>query len=223
MSATESAIQIVFNVNLTKYTGRQQRLYRRHHHHAERDSDGLSALNGLGFGVQPLVSYNYGCGNSARIRRTVKIVALTALTVSVSVWLVSLLAPRVYGYIFSAEPPVMEILRRYTPVFMMGTVMFFAQMTLQNVFVALNQARAVHFSGDAPQGHTSYTAVLSAAARHGARPVCFTARGSPTASPGSSRASTFFIMLPRILKKREAALAREKSAAASASAGAQNG
>ncbi len=222
MSATESAIQIVFNVNLTKYTGGNS-------DYTAAITIMLSAiqmvclpLNGLGFGVQPLVSYNYGCGNSARIRRTVKIVALTALTVSVSVWLVSLLAPRVYGYIFSAEPPVMEILRRYTPVFMMGTVMFFAQMTLQNVFVALNQAGLSIFLATLRKVILLIPLCFLLPLAMGAAGV-FYSEGIADSIAGIVTASTFFIMLPRILKKREAALAREKSAAASASAGARNG
>lgn len=69
MSVTESAIQIVFNNNITKWSN--------------GDSDYTAALtvmlsaiqiasmplSGLGNGVQPIVSYNYGRGDSARIKR----------------------------------------------------------------------------------------------------------------------------------------------------------
>ena len=125
MSVTESAIQIVFNVNLTKWSGDNS-------DYTAALTIMLSAvqiislpLNGLGTGIQPLISYNYGTGNSARIRAAVKRVALVALCCSGTVWAVSLLAPQVYGYLFNASAPVMELLKKYTPFFMAGTVCFF--------------------------------------------------------------------------------------------------
>ena len=114
MSVTESAIQIVFNINLTRWSGGNS-------DYTAALTIMLSAiqmtclpLNGLGTGVQPLVSYNYGTGNAVRIRQTVKIVTLVALCCSTAVWLLSLVAPQVYGYIFSATPVSSRILKRQT-------------------------------------------------------------------------------------------------------------
>lgn len=213
MMATESAVQIVFNINLNHYSGGNS-------DYTAALTVMLSAvqmiclpLNGLGFGVQPLVSYNYGCGNSARIKQTVKYLTLIALTGSVSVWLLSLTAPQVYGYMFGASPTVMELLRKFTPVFMMGTVMFFAQMTLQNVFIALNQARISIFLACLRK------VVLLI-------PLCFIlplalgidgvylSEGIADLAAGVTTALTFFIMLPRILKKREKQLAEQLNNAA---------
>ena len=208
MMATESAVQIVFNINLNFYSG--------------GNSDYTAALtvmmsavqmislplNGLGFGAQPLISYNYGSGNSARIKQTVKILTVIALIGSTSVWLLSLTAPQIYGMMFGASPSVMELIEKFTPVFMMGTVMFFAQMTLQNVFIALNQARI---------------SISLACLRKIVLliPLCFLlplalgvdgvylSEGIADIAAGVTTALTFFIMLPRILKKREKQIAEE--------------
>ena len=205
MTVTESAIQIVFNNNLTYWS--------------QGNSDYTAALtamlsanqmvclplNGLGTGVQPLVSYNYGSGDTARIVKTVKIVTVVALCGSTSVWLLSLFAPQVYGYIFSATPAVMELICRYTPFFMMGTIMFFAQMTLQNVFVALNQAGLSIFLACLRKVILLIPLCFILPHFFGA-PGVFYSEGIADIVAGVITATTFFVMLPRILKKRRAYL-----------------
>lgn len=202
MSVTESAIQIVFNVNLTKWSGDNS-------DYTAALTIMLSALqiislplNGLGTGIQPLISYNYGTGNSARIRAAVKRVALVALCCSGTVWAVSLLAPQVYGYLFNASAPVMELLKKYTPFFMAGTVCFFAQMTLQNVFVALNQARISIFLACLRKVVLLIPLCFALPYAFGVAGIYYS-EGIADAVAGIVTASTFFGMLPRILKKRE--------------------
>lgn len=202
MSVTESAIQIVFNVNLTKWSGDNS-------DYTAALTIMLSAvqiislpLNGLGAGIQPLISYNYGTGNSARIRAAVKRVALVALCCSGTVWAVSLLAPQVYGYLFNASAPVMELLKKYTPFFMAGTVCFFAQMTLQNVFVALNQAKISIFLACLRKVILLIPLCFALPYAFGVAGIYYS-EGIADAVAGIVTASTFFGMLPRILKKRE--------------------
>ena len=202
MSVTESAIQIVFNVNLTKWSGDNS-------DYTAALTIMLSAvqivslpLNGLGTGIQPLISYNYGTGNSARIRAAVKRVALVALCCSGTVWAVSLLTPQVYGYLFNASAPVMELLKKYTPFFMAGTVCFFAQMTLQNVFVALNQAKISIFLACLRKVILLIPLCFALPYAFGVAGIYYS-EGIADAVAGIVTASTFFGMLPRILKKRE--------------------
>ncbi len=202
MTATESAIQIVFNVNLTRWSGGNS-------DYTAALTIMLSAvqmtclpLNGLGSGVQPLVSYNYGAGDTQRIRQTVKIVTIIALCCSVSVWLLSLTVPQVYGYIFSAEPLVMEIVKTYTPFFMMGTIMFFAQMTLQNVFVALNQAKISIFLACLRKVILLIPLCFALPYAFGTAGVYYS-EGIADITAGIVTTVCFFAMLPKILKKRE--------------------
>ena len=142
MTLTECAIQVVFNINLTRATG--------------GDKDYTAALtvmlsvlqlislplNGLGNGMQPFVSYNYGKGNADRLKKGIRYVTIIAFIFCISIWSVSLAVPELYARLFSASDTVTGIVKRYCPLFLMGSIMFFVQMTLQNINVALGQARS---------------------------------------------------------------------------------
>lgn len=142
MTITECAIQVVFNINLNRSTG------------GDRDYTAaltvmLSALqlislplNGLGNGVQPFVSYNYGKGDDQRLKKGIKYVTVIAFAFCITIWSVSLAVPEMYARLFSASEAVTDIVKEYCPLFLMGSVMFFVQMTLQNVNVALGQAKS---------------------------------------------------------------------------------
>ena len=141
MTLTECAIQIVFNINLNRATGGNK-------DYTAALTVMLSALqlislplNGLGNGMQPFVSYNYGKADSARLKQGIKYVTIIAFIYAVCIWSVSMAFPVVYARLFSASEAVTQIVMRYTPMFLMGSIMFFVQMTLQNVNVGLGQAK----------------------------------------------------------------------------------
>lgn len=141
MTLTECAIQIVFNINLNRATGGNK-------DYTAALTIMLSALqlislplNGLGNGMQPFVSFNYGQGNEERLKKGIRYVTVNAFFFCAAIWSVSMTVPVLYARLFSASPEVTEIVRRWTPLFLMGSIMFFVQMTLQNINVALGQAR----------------------------------------------------------------------------------
>lgn len=145
MTLTECAIQIVFNVNLKWSTGGSE-------DYTAALTIMLSALqlislplNGLGYGMQPFVSYNYGKGNAKRLKEGIRYVTWIAFLFAIVVWSISLTIPQVYAYMFSASDTVEDIVRSYTPYFLMGSIMFFVQMTLQNINVALGQSLSALF------------------------------------------------------------------------------
>ena len=135
MTITECAIQVVFNVCLNRATG------------GDRDYTAaltvmLSALqlislplNGLGNGIQPFVSYNYGKGDEVRLKKGIRFVTVIAFVFCLTIWSLSMAMPQIYAHLFSASESVTEIVGKYCP-------LFFVQMTLQNVNVALGQARS---------------------------------------------------------------------------------
>lgn len=141
MTITECAIQIVFNICLNRATG------------GDKDYTAaltvmLSALqlislplSGLGNGMQPFVSYNYGSGNADRLKKGIRYVTIIAFVFCASVWSLSIAVPEVYARIFSASAAVTAIVKANCPLFLMGSIMFFVQMTLQNVNVALGQVK----------------------------------------------------------------------------------
>ena len=142
MTLTECAIQIVFNINLNRATG------------GDKDYTAaltvmLSALqlislplNGIGNGVQPFVSYNYGKGDAERLKKGIRYVTILAFAFCIVTWSVSLAVPEMYAHLFAASEEVTLIVKKYCPFFLMGSIMFFVQMTLQNVNIALGQARS---------------------------------------------------------------------------------
>ncbi len=146
MTLTESIIQIVFNVCLKIATGGVASSY------TAALTIMLSALqlislplNGLGYGIAPYVSYNYGKGDAYRLKKGIIYTFIIALIFDVLIYTFSIAFPEIYGYIFSADSEVMNLVKRYTPLFLMGTIMFAIQMTLQNINVALGQGKSAMF------------------------------------------------------------------------------
>ncbi len=210
MTITECAIQIVFNINLNVSTG------------GDKDYTAaltvmLSALqlislplNGLGYGMQPFVSYNYGQGNTQRLSKGIKYVTLIAFIFTVVIWSFSMTFPKVYAYLFSASDSVTEIIQEYTPFFLMGSIMFFVQMTLQNINVALGQAKCSLILAV-----TRKVIILI--------PLCFAlthflgfkgvylSEGIADLTAGVITSIVIFITFPKVYKKREKALELNKT------------
>ncbi len=141
MQVTESAIQIVFSVCLKKVTNSNS-------DYTATMTILLSALqfisyplNGFSNGCAPFVSYNYGAKNKQRVNKAIKFIAISSLIYTLIVYIVSMIYPELYAFIFSASENVTLLIKQYGRIFLMGTVMFFAQMSLQNTFIALNQAK----------------------------------------------------------------------------------
>lgn len=141
MALTECAIQVVFNICLNRSTGGNK-------DYTAALTVMLSALqlimlplNGLGNGVQPFMSYNYGRGDEKRLRLGIKYVTIIAFAFCVVMWSASLAFPEMYARLFSANDAVTEIVGKYAPMFLFGSIMFFVQMTLQNVNIGLGQAK----------------------------------------------------------------------------------
>ncbi len=140
MTLTECAIQIVFNINLNSATGGNK-------DYTAALTIMLSALqlislplNGIGYGVQPFVSYNYAKGNGNRLKKGILLTVLIAFAFTIIAYSISMSVPIIYAKLFGASSEVEGIVVKYASLFLMGSVMFFVQMTLQNINVALGQA-----------------------------------------------------------------------------------
>ncbi len=140
MTFTESMIQVVFNICL--------------HISTSGNSDytaGLTImqsalqlislpLNGIGYGIAPFISYNYGRKDVYRVKQGIKYSFIMSFCFAAVMYTISMSAPQIYGYIFGASDSVMQIVKSFTPLYLMGTIMFVIQMTLQNVNIALGQS-----------------------------------------------------------------------------------
>ena len=167
-------------------------------------------LNGLGYGMQPFVSYNYGRGDAARLKSGVKCVTIIAFVFAAVVWSVSMAFPQLYAYLFSASAAVKDIVVKYTPLFLMGSIMFFVQMTLQNINVALGQAGSALFL--AVLRKVIILIPLCFALTHfcGAKGV-YMSEGIADLAAGLITATVIFITFPKVFKAREREVSSSKA------------
>lgn len=205
MTITECAIQIVFNINLNRSTGGNS-------DYTAALTVMLSALqmislplNGLGNGVQPFVSYNYGRGDAKRLKQGIGYVTGIAFVFCLIVWSFSMRRPELYAYVFSASDSVKEIVAQYCPLFLMGSIMFFVQMTLQNVNVALGQAKSALALAVTRKVVILIPLCFFLTSRLGFMGV-YLSEGIADFVAGIITAIVIFTSFPRIFKQREAAV-----------------
>ena len=211
MQVTEAAIQIVFNVNLKMYSLGDE-------NYTAAMTVMLSALqvislplNGLGYGIQPFISYNYGSGQVDRIKKGLKYIVIIAFIFAFITWLLSLLYPVIYTYIFNCSDIVASLVVKYTPIFLMGTIMFFAQMTLQNVNIALNEAKVSIFLALFRKVILLIPLCFILSYFFGVQGV-FYSEGIADLVAGTVTMTVIFIRIPRLLKRRVEQIKKEHEA-----------
>ncbi len=143
MQSTEALLNISFNASLQRYGGDMA---------VGAMTIASTVLQmvwipsqGLGQGAQPIISYNYGARNAARVKEAFFALLKVSCLLMVSFWLLVQLFPRVFIGIFNNDPDLMDTavwtLRVYTAV--LG--MFGVQMSVQQTFLALGKAKASLF------------------------------------------------------------------------------
>lgn len=102
-------------------------------------------VQGITQGVQPIMSYNFGAKNYARVRQTFRLLLRTTLTVTVSACLVVTLFPQQLALIFNDDQELVELVGRVMPIFFGGIWAFGAQIACQTAFMAMGQAKTSLF------------------------------------------------------------------------------
>lgn len=102
-------------------------------------------VQGITQGVQPIMSYNFGAKNYARVRQVFRLLLRTTLTVTIASFLVVTLFPRPLALIFNDNRELVELVGRVMPIFFGGIWAFGAQMACQSAFMAMGQARTSLF------------------------------------------------------------------------------
>lgn len=202
MQATESAVQIVFNIQIKHYTGGNNTYTAALTIIMSVMQMIALPLNGIGVGAQPLISYNYGAGLSDRVKKTVKYLFASSFVVCFSVWILCLTAPSIFASVFSAAPEVTLVVKSYMPIFMMGTIFFCAQFSLQNAFLALGQAKISMFLAFLRKVFLLIPLAFIFPLFMGVKGV-FLAEGIADIIAGTITLTTFIFMFGKILKKRE--------------------
>ncbi len=138
MGSTESLIGFVMNGGLSRFGD----VYVSTLTILQSSMQFVSApLNGFGQGVSPVISYNYGHGDRARVRQAVRILFSVMCTVSFVMFLLMILFPQTVAGFYTDDPILIAFVGRYMPLFYLGMTIFGMQRACQTIFVATGQAR----------------------------------------------------------------------------------
>lgn len=138
MQASESVVAVCFNSSLLRYggdiaVGAMTIL-------TSVMQFALLPLQGIGQGAQPITSYNYGARNAERVRKTFRILLITCLVYSVSLWLAVELLPEVFASIFTADAELVEFTAPVLRIYLGGLFLFGIQIACQMTFTSLGKA-----------------------------------------------------------------------------------
>lgn len=140
MNMTECLLNIAFNISLSKYGGDL----------AVGAMTILASIMqlqvmpaaGIGQGAQPLLSYNYGAGKIDRVKKAIKLLFISSMVYSLGFWLIVELFPGIFVQLFnSSSKELYDITVWAVRIYMGATGIFALQNAIQQVFVALGQAK----------------------------------------------------------------------------------
>lgn len=143
MQSTESILLLCFNSSLLKYGGNL----------AVGAMTILSSvmqfamlpLQGLTQGGQPIISFNYGAGNMARVKKAFQIQTVCCFTFAFVLWAAVELAPGLFVAVFTNNPQLAELTKWALRIYMACVLLMGIQISCQQSFIALGNSRVSAF------------------------------------------------------------------------------
>ena len=138
MQSSESVISVCFNSSLLKYggdiaVGAMTIL-------TSVMQFAMLPLNGISQGSQPILSYNYGAGNSERVKKTFKLLLAVCLTYSFLLWGFIELFPQGFARMFSSDAALIGFTAHALRIYCAVLCLFGIQMSCQMAFVSIGSA-----------------------------------------------------------------------------------
>lgn len=138
MQSSESVISVCFNSSLLKYggdiaVGAMTIL-------VSVMQFAMLPLQGIAQGAQPILSYNFGAGNVERVKKTYKILLITCLIYSVTLWALVMLLPETFVSMFTNDTALIEFAKKALRIYFAGMAIFGIQTACQMTFVSLGKA-----------------------------------------------------------------------------------
>ncbi|MCD7844941.1 MAG: MATE family efflux transporter [Oscillospiraceae bacterium] len=139
MQASESMISICFNASLLKYggdmaVGAMTIL-------TSVMQFAMMPLQGLGHGAQPIMSYNYGAGDGARVRATYRLLLKASLVYAVVLWLCVMLFPGAFARMFTSDAALVAYTKTALRVYLAVMLLMSIQTACQMALTALGMAK----------------------------------------------------------------------------------
>ncbi len=143
MVATESLLSISFNSSLQRYGG-------------DLSVGAMTILtscgqlasmpaSGIAQGCQPIMSYNFGAGNNDRVKKCFYLQLTVAGGYTIVFWALSMLMPQVFVQLFNKDASLVEHAVWAMRIYMAGIFSLGFQLTCQQSFIALGQAKVSLF------------------------------------------------------------------------------
>ena len=143
MQSTESLVTVVLNTGLQTYGGD---LYVGSITIMQSIMQMIvMPTQGITQGTQPIMSYNYGANNYARVRKTFKRLLTVTLTATTTAFAAVALFPGLLARIFTPNQELIDLVIQVMPIFFGGIWALGAQLACQSTFMALGQARTSLF------------------------------------------------------------------------------
>lgn len=98
-------------------------------------------LTGFAQGFIPIVSYNYGHRDNARVKECFRIVVIFMFSFNMLLMLFMILFPDIIASAFTSDRHLTDTVDEMMPLFLAGMTIFGLQRACQNMFVALGQAK----------------------------------------------------------------------------------
>ncbi len=102
-------------------------------------------LSSFAQGAQPVIGYNYGSGDYARVKAAIRFCTAVCGVLGIVMWAVAVFLPRFPAMIFTDQAELIALTERLMPVFFLGTCIYGIQLALQQMFLALGQAKVSIF------------------------------------------------------------------------------
>ena len=138
MQASESVISMCFNTSLLRYggdiaVGAMTIL-------SSVMQFAMLPLQGVAQGAQPITSYNFGAGNSARVRESFRLLLTVCLVYSVALWGLVMLFPRIFVGMFASDTQLIDFTSRALRIYCGAMFIFGIQISCQMTFVSIGYA-----------------------------------------------------------------------------------
>ena len=139
MQSTESLLGICFNSSLQKYggdlaVGSMTIL-------ASCSQLLMLPLSGLSQGAQPIMSYNFGAGQSDRVKEAFRLLFTCSFGYAIVLWVFYMFLPGIYVGLFASDAVLIEATVWALRIYMATGFMLGIQIACQQTFVAIGQAK----------------------------------------------------------------------------------
>ena len=161
---------------------------------------GSVPITGFAQGFVPIISYNFGHGNTDRVTECYKIALVTMFSFNVVVMLTMISFPEAAASMFTSDQELIDTVSQMMPVFLSGMTIFGLQRACQNTFIALGQAKVSLFIALLRKVILLVPLALVLPGFWGVKGV-FAAESIAVATAAICCTIIFMISFPKILKK----------------------